>query len=102
MMGMTALELGGSPFGGRSSAGLALKIGREHAGDLIAQGRWNPFDPSGRGRAMKDWVVLGAPAGDWRALALEAKERRALCAAEARAKGRMRAAAAARKRGRAR
>ena len=73
MMGMAALKLGGTLFGGRSGADLVLKIGRERAAALIAEGRGAPFDPSGRDRPMKDWVVLPAPPDDWHALALEAK-----------------------------
>jgi hypothetical protein len=74
MMGMPALKLGGKLFGGRSGADLVLRIGRERADELIAEGRGSAFDPSGRDRPMKDWVMLGAPSDDWRALAQEAKE----------------------------
>jgi len=75
MMGMPALKLGGGLFGGRSGDDLVLKIGRERVAELLAAGRGSAFDPSGRGRAMKDWVVLSTPDEDWLELALEAKRR---------------------------
>jgi len=75
MMGMPALRFGRGLFGGRSGDDLVLKIGRERAAELIAQGRGRPFDPSGRDRPMKDWVLLGEPSDDWAALAEEAKGR---------------------------
>ncbi|HUB76071.1 MAG TPA: hypothetical protein VL977_03395 [Solirubrobacteraceae bacterium] len=72
MMGMPALKLAGKLFGGRQGAELTLKIGRERAAELLAAGRARPFDPSGRGRPMKDWVLLGEPSADWSELAGEA------------------------------
>jgi hypothetical protein len=50
-----------------------LKLGRARVLELIAVGRGSPFDPSGRDRPMKDWIVLGEPADDWLGLAEEAK-----------------------------
>jgi|SRR5919198_6378028 hypothetical protein len=73
MMGMPALKLGSKMFGGRSGDELVLKIGRERVDELVAAGRARPFDPSGRGRPMKDWAMLPEPADDWPALAREAK-----------------------------
>src|SRR5882724_3655896 len=73
MMGMPALKLGTKMFGGRTGGDLVLKIGRERVDQLVAAGRARPFDPSGRGRPMKDWAVLPEPADDWPALATEAK-----------------------------
>jgi hypothetical protein len=60
-------------FGGLSETELVLKIGRERAEELISSRRAAAFDPSGRGRPMKDWARLPEPAEDWLALAEEAK-----------------------------
>jgi hypothetical protein len=74
MMGMPALKVGSKMFGGLSSDDeLVLKIGRERAEELICTGRAAAFDPSGRGRPMKDWAKLPEPADDWLSLAEEAK-----------------------------
>jgi hypothetical protein len=73
MMGMPSLKLGTKMFGGLFDGRLVVKIGRERVAQLIATGRAEPFDPSGRGRPMKDWALLGAPAADWLELAGEAK-----------------------------
>ena len=73
MMGMPSLKNGSKMFGGLREAGLLLKLGRDRVDELIASGRAQPFDPSGRGRPMRDWAVLPAPTDDWMALALDAK-----------------------------
>jgi hypothetical protein len=73
MMGMPSLKLGTKMFGGLFDGRLVVKIGRERVEQLIAAGRAEPFDPSGRGRPMRDWAVVGAPAADWLELAGEAK-----------------------------
>jgi TfoX/Sxy family transcriptional regulator of competence genes len=73
MMGMPALKVGSKMFGGLYDGGLVVKVGRERASELIESGRASAFDPSGRGRAMKDWAQLDEPADDWLALAEEAK-----------------------------
>jgi TfoX/Sxy family transcriptional regulator of competence genes len=73
MMGMPALKVGSKMFGGLLEDQLVVKIGRDRATELIESARAEPFDPSGRGRAMKDWAVLAEPADDWLALAEEAK-----------------------------
>jgi hypothetical protein len=73
MMGMAALKVGSKMFGGLAGEELVVRIGRERAGELIEAGRATPFDPSGRGRPMKDWARLAEPTDDWLALAEEAK-----------------------------
>lgn len=73
MMGMPSLKQGSKMFGGRSGEDLVLKLGRERVVALVAAGRARPFDPSGRGRPMKDWAVLGTPHDDWAVLAEEAR-----------------------------
>jgi TfoX/Sxy family transcriptional regulator of competence genes len=72
MMGNPSLKRGSKMFGGLWKGRLLVRIGRDRVGELVAAGRAEPFDPSGQGRAMKDWAVL-APAGDWLELAEEAK-----------------------------
>jgi TfoX/Sxy family transcriptional regulator of competence genes len=73
MMGMPSLKTQSKMFGGIREGGLVLKLGRERVDELLASGRAQPFDPSGRGRPMRDWAVLPAPSDDWLALALDAK-----------------------------
>ncbi len=74
MMGMPSVKLDGKLFCGCWEGDLVVKVGRERVGELVAAGRAAPFDPSGRGRAMKDWALVGEPAGDWLALAEEARD----------------------------
>ena len=73
MMGMPSLKAGRSMFGGTFDGHLVVKLGRERVAALIAGGRAEPFDPSGRGRPMKDWAQVPEPADDWLALAAEAR-----------------------------
>jgi TfoX/Sxy family transcriptional regulator of competence genes len=72
MMGMPALKRGSKMFGGLYEDLLVVRIGRERTAELIESGCAAPFDPSGRGRPMKDWALL-EPADDWLQLAEEAK-----------------------------
>ena len=73
MMGRPSLKRGKKMFGGLRGDELVLKLGRERVNELIAAGRARPFDPSGAGRPMKDWALIGEPADDWLALADEAR-----------------------------
>ena len=73
MMGRPSLKRGRKMFGGLRGDELVLKLGRERVDELIAAGRARPFDPSGAGRPMKDWALIGEPADDWLALADEAR-----------------------------
>jgi hypothetical protein len=73
MMGMPSLRVGRKAFGGVFEGKLVVKIGRERAAELIAAGRAEPFDPSGRNRPMKDWAQVPEPVADWLELASEAK-----------------------------
>ena len=73
MMGMPSLRIAGKLFGGLHDDALVVKVGRARADELIAAGRAQPFDPSGRGRAMKDWARVPEPPDDWIQLAEEAR-----------------------------
>jgi TfoX/Sxy family transcriptional regulator of competence genes len=73
MMGNPSIKLGSKMFGGLYDGDLIVRIGRERVSELVASGRAAPFDPSGRGRAMKDWAQVPELADDWLALAEEAK-----------------------------
>jgi hypothetical protein len=73
MMGMPSLKLESKLFAGSSAESLVVKIGRERVDELVAAGSASQFDPSGRGRPMKDWAVIAPGDGDWVALAEEAK-----------------------------
>jgi hypothetical protein len=73
MMGMPALKLGSTMFGGFHDGDLVVKVGRTRVEELITEGRAQPFDPSGRGRPMKDWAQVAEPVDDWVALADEAR-----------------------------
>jgi hypothetical protein len=72
MMGRPSLKAGGKLFAGLRAEALLVKLGRDRVAALIAAGRGEPFDPSGRGRPMKDWMTAGLPGDDWLALAQEA------------------------------
>ena len=73
MMGNPSLKRGKKMFGGLRGDELVLKLGRERVDELIAAGRARAFDPSGAGRPMKDWALIGEPADDWLELADEAR-----------------------------
>jgi len=73
MMGMPSLKLGSTMFAGFWEDELVVKVGRERVAELVAEGIASPFDPSRQGRAMKDWAQIAGDAGDWAALADEAK-----------------------------
>jgi TfoX/Sxy family transcriptional regulator of competence genes len=72
MMGMPSVKADGKLFCGVWEGELVVKVGRERVDELVAAGRAAPFDPSGRGRPMKDWALVGQPDADWLALAEEA------------------------------
>jgi hypothetical protein len=73
MMGNPSLKRGTKMFGGYRDDDLLVKLGRERVQELIAAGRAREFDPSGAGRPMKDWALVGEPTHDWLALADEAR-----------------------------
>jgi hypothetical protein len=75
MMGMPALKRAGKLFGGFWDDALVVKLGRDRVDVLVEGGRGHSFDPSGRGRPMRDWVAVPPPVDDWLSLAREAEAR---------------------------
>ena len=60
MFGMPCLKVGGKAFAGLFHEAMAFKLqGDDHAAALALPGA-RLFDPSGRGRPMKEWVEVPA------------------------------------------
>jgi hypothetical protein len=78
VFGKQGLMHGGKSLGCRFGPGVALRLGagtEEHTRALALDGA-ELFDPSGRHRPMKDWVVVPAAyATQWYDLALAARSR---------------------------
>jgi hypothetical protein len=70
MFGMPCLKDNGKAFAGYYQEAMVFKLGgAEHATALALPGA-HLFDPSGRARPMKEWVVVpAAHAAQWPALA---------------------------------
>jgi hypothetical protein len=70
MFGADCLSAGGKGFATLTKEGLALKLsGEDHARALALSGA-ELWDPSGRGRAMREWVhVPAAHRAEWPSLA---------------------------------
>ena len=77
MFGMPALKVGGKTFAGLWEQQLVVKIGVPRTQELLKTKAGRPFDPSGRGRPMKEWIAIKEPTAQakkkWLALAQEAK-----------------------------
>ncbi len=57
--GLESLNLDGKPFGAFFQGELVLKLGAEKISEIIERYPGAKlFDPSGRGRAMKDWLQI--------------------------------------------
>jgi hypothetical protein len=71
MMGMPSLKRGGKLFAGLWHDTMAFKLtDPEHRQAALAIEGAELFDPSGRGRPMKEWVqVPAAHAAEWSRLA---------------------------------
>lgn len=68
-----ALKVNGKIFAMISSKGeFVVKLPAKRVLELIGAGTGEAFDP-GHGRAMKQWLVVGAGNRHWRQLAIEAR-----------------------------
>ena len=77
MFGMPALKVSGKAFAGLWEKQLVVKIGAPRVQELLKAKTGKSFDPSGRGRPMKEWIAIKEPATQakkkWLALAEEAQ-----------------------------
>jgi hypothetical protein len=73
MFGMACLKVGGKAFAGLAGEAMVFKLsGETHARALGLQGA-HLFDPSGRNRPMKEWVVVpAAHAAQWQDFCMSA------------------------------
>lgn len=62
LFGMTCLKRGKKAFAGSFDGGLVVRLDEEGAEKALGIDGAKPFDPSGKGRPMKGWVVLPASA----------------------------------------
>lgn len=70
--GSDALQIHGRIFAMARRRGLVLKLPAERVDALVRSGLGDPFD-AGKGKPMKEWVVVRLAAHDqWAALATEA------------------------------
>jgi TfoX/Sxy family transcriptional regulator of competence genes len=69
--GSNALKVNGKIFAMLVRGDLVLKLPRASVDALVKAERGVPFD-AGKGRPMKEWVVVRAPERAWLALAREA------------------------------
>lgn len=70
--GSGALKVNGKIFAMMSSQGeLVVKLSKKRVDELVSKGKGERFDP-GRGRAMKEWVVIPKDSAAWVPLAQEA------------------------------
>jgi hypothetical protein len=72
--GSGALKVNGKIFAMMSSKGeFVIKLSEERVNELVAIGKGSRFDP-GRGRVMKEWLVVTADHTLWIPLAKEARK----------------------------
>jgi hypothetical protein len=70
MFGMPTLKRDGRAIGGLYGDAMIFKLSGEAIADALRLDGAHPFDPSGRGRPMKAWVVVPlARADEWERLA---------------------------------
>jgi hypothetical protein len=65
------LRVGGKIFAMLGDVGMVVKLPAARCLELVAEGRSRPFT-AGKGRPMREWVVVAPDGGDWPALAREA------------------------------
>jgi hypothetical protein len=64
MFGMPSLFIGGKAFAGLSGDTMVFKLGGSAHEEALALPGAVLFDPSGRGRPMKEWVVVPSDLAD--------------------------------------
>ena len=69
--GANGLKARGKLFALLVRGRLVVKLPRARVDEMVAAGRGAPFD-TGRGRVMKEWVVITSPRAAWIELAREA------------------------------
>ena len=70
MFGMPTLKLNGKAIGGLWGDAMTFKLSPDALADALRLEGAHHFDPSGRGRPMKAWVVVpAAQAAEWERLA---------------------------------
>lgn len=75
MFGKPCIKTGGKAFMAKFHGDLVFKIGKDRVAELLKvyEGSSN-WDPSGKGRPMKDWLQVPVEfSGDWHSLAIEAE-----------------------------
>ena len=77
LFGVPVLKINGKPFAGLHKQDLVVKLGIDRVQELLTAKAGAPFDPSGAGRPMKEWIRIKEPASGakkkWLALAQEAR-----------------------------
>src|SRR5262249_14858535 len=58
MFGMPCLKRSGRMFAGFYRDAMVFKLGEPQHGEALALSGARPFDPSGRGRRMKEWFEV--------------------------------------------
>jgi hypothetical protein len=77
LFGVPVLKIDGKPFAGLYKQALVVKLGIDRVQAMLKTRAGTPFDPSGAGHPMKEWIKIKEPASSakkkWLALAQEAK-----------------------------
>jgi hypothetical protein len=70
--GAPAAKVGGKIFVALRRGALIARLGADEVDHRVLAGDGVRFDPSGKGRAMKDWLESNAEHAEWTELALGA------------------------------